>query len=147
VRIRIEGRDLPGRDCAPAPGFPGYRNVHVGVQRRGKPAELLDPQPADAAEVAWTFDATITNGLDVHGPFVQGGPGKRFIYLSWGSVSSAGAFEMFRRAKLHIADVDPAVLRAADRSGTLVARLGLTDARGQPRCATVRPPVVQWSAE
>jgi len=29
----------------------------------------------------------------------------------------------------------------------LVARLGLTDAKGNPRCATVRPADIVWSAE
>lgn len=147
MRIRIEGRDLPGRDCASAPGFPGYCNVHVAVQRRGRPSELLDPQPGNAASAAWTFDATVVGGADVRGPYVQGGPGRRFIYLSWGAVTATGEFQMFRRAKLHLADIDPAVLRAAERSGTLVARLGLTDAKGHPRCAAVRPPAVRWSAE
>jgi hypothetical protein len=93
--IRIEGRDLPGRDCAAAPGFPGYRNIHVGVQRKDR---------------------------------------------------DLGVFTMFRRAKLMFDAVDPEVLRAAGRSGRLVARLGLRDGRGQPLCAAVRPPGVQWSA-
>ena len=53
---------------------------------------------------------------------------------------------MFRRAKLMLDAVPPDVLRAAERSGSLVARLGLTDAKGGPLCAAVRPPVVTWSA-
>jgi hypothetical protein len=53
---------------------------------------------------------------------------------------------MFRRAKLHLADVDPATLaRAAAGEGPLVARLGLTDGGGLPLCARVRPPVVTWT--
>ncbi|MDH6707368.1 hypothetical protein P3T27_004105 [Kitasatospora sp. MAA19] len=31
-------------------------------------------------------------------------------------------------------------------TGLLVARLGLTDAKGHPLCAAVRPPVVTWAA-
>ncbi|WP_420706631.1 DUF5990 family protein [Streptomyces sp. BoleA5] len=42
--------------------------------------------------------------------------------------------------------VDPGTLRAAVRSGTLLGRLGLTDVRGGPLCAAVRPPLVTWSA-
>jgi hypothetical protein len=38
------------------------------------------------------------------------------------------------------------VLDAAVRQGTLVGRLGLTDGKGWPRCAAVRPPVIDWSA-
>ena len=146
MRIRIEGSDLPGRSCGSSAEQPGgYTNIHVGVQRRGKPGELLDLQPGDAATVVWTFDATVT-GSDVRGPYVQGGPGQRFIYLSWGTLDDAG-FHMFRRAKLLLTDVPAAVLAAAQRSGTLVARLGLTDAKGNPTCASVKPPAVEWAAQ
>jgi hypothetical protein len=30
--------------------------------------------------------------------------------------------------------------------GLLVGRLGLTDRKGNPLCAAVRPPVIEWSA-
>ncbi|MEO9138038.1 MAG: DUF5990 family protein [Jatrophihabitans sp.] len=147
MRIRIEGTDLPGRGCGPSPERRGgYDNIRVGVQRRNNPREWLDLQPGDAEAVTWEFDATVTErhgGLDVLGPYVQGGPGQRFIYLSWGTVTTAGEFEMFRRAKLLIADIDESVLRAADKSGLLIGRTGLTDAKGKPICARLRG--VAWS--
>jgi hypothetical protein len=150
MRIRIEGRDLPGRSCAAGEDFPGYRNVHVGVQRRNRRDELLDLQPGDAPCAVWTFDATVTMdaaGPYVRGPYIQGGPGRRFIYLSWGTVDADATFAMFRRAKLFLADVEPDTIAAADRAGHLVARLGLTDPEGNPVCARIRPPIVQWFAE
>jgi hypothetical protein len=147
VRIRIEGRDPPGRSCAGSGDFPGYDNIHVGVQRRNHPHELLDLQPGDAASAVWTFEASVKAGPDVQGPYIQGGPGQRFIYLSWGTVGADAPFTMFRRAKLVLTDVQPDTIAAAQRSGLLVARLGLTDAKGHPVCARVRPPAVQWSAD
>ena len=57
-----------------------------------------------------------------------------------------GAFVMFRRAKLHLDAIPAQVLEDAVVGGVLVARLGLTDAKGQPLCAAVRPPLVEWSA-
>jgi hypothetical protein len=39
------------------------------------------------------------------------------------------------------------LIDSALRLGLLVGRLGLTDARGNPLCAAVRPPVIEWSAE
>jgi hypothetical protein len=149
MELRIEARDLPGRDCPPGPGFPGYRNVHVGVQRKDRPGELLEPRPGDAASASWTLDCVLTfgpAGADLRGRYIQGRPGGRFIYLSWGTVDDGGTFTMFRRAKLMLDAVDPELLRAAERGATLVGRLGLTDGRGQPRCAAVRPPVIDWSA-
>ncbi|MER5352388.1 DUF5990 family protein [Kitasatospora sp. NPDC002551] len=35
----------------------------------------------------------------------------------------------------------------APRPAATESRLGLTDARGHPLCAAVRPPQVVWSAE
>jgi hypothetical protein len=145
MQIRIEGRDLPGRSCGPSQDFAGYENIHVGVQRRGKPDEHLELQPGDADSVSWTFDATVRPGADVLGPYVQGGPGKRFIYLSWGTVDAQG-FHMFRRAKIFLADVEPDVFTAAQRCGTLVIRLGLTDAKGHPACAWIKPPRFEAAA-
>jgi len=146
VRIRIVGTDLPGRDCPPGHNFPGYSNVHVGLQTKRRPPELLDLQPGDAPNAMWTIDCEV-NGSDVRGPYIQGRPGDRFIYLNWGSVDNGGHMDMFRRAKLMLADVPAEVLEAAATSGLLVGRLGLTDAKGQPTCASVRPPLISWTAE
>lgn len=85
-------------------------------------------------------------GVDFKGPYIQGRPHERFIYLSWGTVDSDETFNMFRRAKLWLNAIDAAVIDAARTSGRLVARLGLTDAKGHPLCASVRPPGVRWSA-
>ena len=146
MRIRIVGTDLPGRDCPPGHNFPGYSNVHVGMQTKRRPPELLDLQSADANEVTWTIDCQV-DGSDVRGPHIQGPPGDRFLYLNWGSVNDGGNMEMFRRAKLMLADVPAAVLDAAAASGLLVGRLGLTDGKGRPLCASVRPPAIRWTAE
>jgi hypothetical protein len=96
VDVRIVGIELPGRTCAdPRPGGLVYENVHVGVQRR---KDVVDIVPGDAPTAMWEFtvdpvtrDAT----LDFRGPVVQGRPGDRFLYLSWGTVDANGSFEMF----------------------------------------------------
>lgn len=97
----------------------------------------------------WELAVTPTRpeiGWDFRGPYVQGRPGGRFVYLSWGTVDGAGVFSMFRRAKLWLDGIPENVLDTAVNRGRLVARLGLTDSRGQPLCASVRPPLVEWSA-
>lgn len=149
MQIRIEGTDLPGRVCAAGPDFPGYRDVHVGVQRRDRPAELLDLHPGDAPSAVWTLDCTAVptaTGVDLSGRYIQNRLGGRFVYLSWVTVDAAGAVTMFRRAKLMFDAIAPDSITAAMESGLLTARLGLTDGRGLPLCAAVRPPAIQWSA-
>ena len=148
VRVRIEGFGLPGRKCEPRGAGEGYDNVHVGIQRR---REVVDLVVGDAETAQWSFDVTTRVGddgaIDVGGPFVHGRRDDRFVYLSWGTVDGGGAFTMFRRAKLHFADVGPDAMRSALKNGdTLVGRLGLTDRCGDPRCARVRPPDIVWTA-
>jgi hypothetical protein len=150
VRILIEARDLPGGSCGPSPDRPGgYHRIHVGVQRRSPRAELLGLVSGDVASASWAVDCTVARsptGVDLKGPCIQGPPRGRFIYLSWGTVAGDGVFTMFRRAKLCLDAVPGAVLDRAVDSGVLVGRLGLTDRRGHPLCASVRPPLIEWSA-
>jgi hypothetical protein len=119
-------------------------HVHVGVQRK---TEVVDRFPADAASATWQFEVgsrEVDGLLDVGGPYVHGRPGARFLYLSWGAVDGA-EFAMFRRIKLMFGDVPAELLRAAhEGDGVLVGRLGLTDSKGGPRAARVRPPDVVW---
>ena len=146
MRVVIEGANLPGRRCAVGEGYDG---VHVGVQCR---TEVVDLHPGDAASATWTFEVEARDlpegGVDFYGPYVQGRRGERFVYLSWGTVDGRNTFTMFRRAKLMLSAVDPSVLAAARGAGArLVGRLGLTGGDGGPRCAAVRPPGIDWSAE
>lgn len=165
MRIRIEAADLPGSSCGPSPDVPGgYHGIMVGVQRRAKPAELIGLTPGDAPSAVWELDCVLTRteaGTDLRGPFIQGPPGGRFVYLSW--VSSDGgsaaiklepsdgaggpALTLFRRAKLWLDAVPADVTEAATERGTLIGRLRLTDKKGRPLCASVRPPLIEWRAE
>jgi hypothetical protein len=143
LRIRIEGANLPGRS------FCEHANVHVGVQCRSDPVDLT---PGDAPEAVFDFEVDILpaddGGWDFRGPYVHGKRGERFLYLTWGDVSPTGDYAMFRRAKLHLSCLDDSLIAAAAGPGhRLVARLGLTDGRGGPRCASVRPPAIEWTAE
>jgi hypothetical protein len=118
MRIRIEGTDLPGSSCGPSPQRPqGHSNIGVGVQRRGKPAELLGVVPGDSPQATWVLEATMTptpeGGADLKGPYIQGPPGGRFIYLNWGTVDARDTFTMFRRAKLLLDSVPPEATRRA----------------------------------
>ncbi|MFJ8039086.1 DUF5990 family protein [Kitasatospora sp. NPDC096147] len=146
MQIHLEAHDLPGRDCPPGPGFPGYREILVGLQRKGRADELLDPVPGDAPSARWTAECTAKGLDDLTGPYVQGRPGARFLYLTWTGVTPTGTRELFRRAKLMLDGVPPEVLRQALTTGHLTGRLGLTDRLGHPLCAAVRPPLMSWTA-
>jgi hypothetical protein len=132
VKLEIRGHDLPGRAFTSDGAL--LSNVHVGIQLGRDPAELV---PGDAPSAVWrtTVDVLDRDGVaDFRGPAVQGRRGERFVYLTWGDVTSDGSFAMFRRAKLMLADLPP-----ADR---VVAVVRLTDERGGPACARLRPPAL-----
>jgi hypothetical protein len=101
---------------------------------------------AGAGSATWELEATPVGGspADFRGPYISGPPGGRFIYLSWGVVEGPGSFEMFRRAKIMFDGIPTEVMAAAQMSGVLVGRLGLTDPKGNPTCAAVRPPLIEW---
>ncbi|MFN7146546.1 MAG: DUF5990 family protein [Myxococcota bacterium] len=138
VSVTFLGTELPGRACGP------YSDIHVALQVGRAHVGLV---PGDAPSATW--ETTIRLSRDDHwemrGPAVQGPRGARFFYLAWvGRAAGGEAPAMFRRAKLMVEHVPEDVLAAAWEGGALVARLGLTDASGMPRCARVIPPVVRW---
>jgi hypothetical protein len=149
VLIRIEAHDLPGRSCGSSLERPeGHHGIEVGVQRKNKPGELMGQVSAGVQSVTWELEATpvSSNVADFTGPYISGPPGGRFIYLSWGVVEEPGSFEMFRRAKIMFDGIPADVLATAQKSGVLVGRLGLTDPKGNPTCAAVRPPLIEWTS-
>jgi hypothetical protein len=161
LAVRIDGVDLPGRACHPEGDGTTHQTVHVGLCSREKnrpglsvpdrPWRAVEPVSGDAASARWDFDITIrpgTDGLDFGGPFVRGDRSDRHIGLAWGDVPGDGTLRLFRAAKLRLAEVGDDILAAAMRPGhRLVARVRLTDAKGQPICARVRSPNIAWSAE
>ena len=84
--------------------------------------------------------------VEFTGPYIQGGPGRRFIYLRgvWSRTTapsrcSAGPSSCSTPCR-------PDVARQAVDTGVLVGALGLTDDKGNPLCAGVRPSAIEWSA-
>jgi hypothetical protein len=86
------------------------------------------------------------DGFDFAGPFVRGVRDDRHLGLIWGDLVGDRTLHLFRGAKLRLVDVDPGLIEQALRPGhTLVARIRLTDAKGNPICARVHPPYLTWS--
>ena len=131
--LEIRGHNFPGRSWHLDDG--PCDNVHVGIQIRREPADLV---PGDSRTAVWRTDIEVVerdSGTDVRGPAVQGARGSRFVYLTWGDVAPDGTFTMFRRAKLMLDDVP-----VADH---VIATVDLTDEYGGPRCARLRPPALR----
>ena len=159
MTVVIEGSELPGRTCRPEPGGQGHQNVHVALGGRGtdrpalaipgKPGMAIEPVPGDAPSARWEMPVTVRrddDGFDFGGPFVGGVRDDRSLGLAWGDVTGDGTLRLFRGAKLRLVDVDPDLIEQALRPGhRLVARIRLTDVRGNPICARVPPSHLTWS--
>ena len=143
LHIRIVGRDLPGRTSRT--DFE-RTNIAVGVQRA---KEVIDLTPGDAPTAEFNVEIEVSPArsgeTDFKGPYAHGKLGDRFLYLSWGGVVAGSGFHMFRRAKLPLGSIPPALLSAAlGQARTLELHMPFTDKKGDPICATVKPPVLEW---
>ena len=160
MTVVIEGSELPGRTCRPEPGGPGNENVYVALGGRSEDRRALtmsnksglaiEPVPGDAPAARWEMPVTVRrdeDGFDFAGPYVRGVRDDRHLGLIWGDLQGDGTLRVFRGAKLRLVDVDQGLIQQALQPGhQLVARIRLTDARGNPICARVHPPYLTWSA-
>ena len=160
MTVVIEGSELPGRTCRPEPDGQGHQDIYVALGGRSedrpaltmsnKPGMAIEPVPGDAPAARWEMPVTVRrdeDGFDFGGPFVRGVRDDRHLGLIWGDLQDRDTLQVFRGAKLRLVDVDPGLIEQALRPGhTLVARIRLTDARGNPICARVHPPYLTWSA-
>ena len=157
LTVVIEGFDLPGLAWCVGPDGPAYQNVHVALHGHDPDRSYLpmpgrggwlaiEPVPADAPSARWEMPVTVRQGdagPDFGGPFVRGDRTDRHLALAWGDVPGDGTLRLFRACKFGFAQVDPALVKDALRPGRrLVARVRLTDARGNPGCADLA-----WSVE
>jgi hypothetical protein len=166
MTVVIKGTELPGLTCQPEPGGAVHRNIHVALATRAKgiaegqpwltvplkPGLAAEPFPGDAKQTRWEVTVTVRgsadDGYDFTGPSVGGDRTDRNLGLVWGEVPGDGTLQMFRGAKLRLVDVPPDLITDAMRPGhRLVARVRLTDDKGNPVCARLRLSHLTWSAE
>ena len=139
LNIRIVGERLPGRSVA------GHDDVHVGVQRG---EEVVQLQPADASSVKFSFGIVLREqedgSVDFRSPFVHGKAGDRFFYLVWLAGADPATAERIGRTKLMLSALPGGMV--TPKTGSLEGYLSLTDAKGGPVLAAVRPPAINWSS-
>lgn len=161
MTVVIEGSDLPGLTCAPERDGVVHQDVHVALMTQdkdrptlvipGNPFQATEPAPADSAQVRWQAAVTVRhgeNGYDFGGPDVRGAKDDRHLGLAWGELPGDGTMRTFRGVKLRLVDVPPGLIAEAMSPGhRLIARVRLTDAKGNPVAARPDPSRLTWSAE
>lgn len=161
MTVVVEGTELPGLTCAPERDGVVHRDVHVALLTRDKDRASLvlpgnsfqgtEPAPADSSAVRWEATVTVRqgeNGYDFGGREVRGAKDDRHLGLAWGELPGDGTMRTFRGVKLRLVDVPAGLITEAMIPGRqLVARVRLTDAKGNPVAARPDPSCLTWSVE
>jgi Family of unknown function (DUF5990) len=124
----------------------GANSLHLGIQHDKAITEM-----ASVASKKIVFRPVLraqrnTDGsVNFLGPFAQGPKTERFIYLNWVTAPANQQTVMIGRIKLHLNHIAwKAVRNAVDTNRPLRVNLALTNAKGNPLMASVRPGVARW---
>ena len=140
LMIRLRCVEMPGRSCV------GYSNVRVGVQL-GK--DVVEDVPGDTEGLVFDVPLRVRQHPDTGrpnflGPGAHGTVQDRFLYLCWGQRHGT-TWAGFRRAKILLKDLPWTVVEQHLQSGTpLEATVRMTDAQGQPVCASLKSTHLRW---
>jgi hypothetical protein len=102
--------------------------------------ETVQRQRSDGNDLTFEFTPIIRAGVSdpmaaLGGPFVQGPPKQRFVYLDIGSCAGQHDSSWSRRLKIPLMGIVPKMLTTG---GVLEARVPGTGRDGGPSCATVK---------
>jgi len=119
--------------------------VDFGLQKgRGRDYEVVQKQRSKTGDLRFEFDVRVKEGKDgqpiLLGPFVQGPPEERFVYLDIGTYAGQTDTPWSRRLKVPFRGVTWDVVKKATRAKhVLETRVPGTGKDGGPSCATVKP--------
>jgi hypothetical protein len=120
--------------------------LHLGLQRDNV---MTDATPATSKRIVFkpTLRARRNSDGSVNflGPYAHGPKSERFIYLNWLTIEGDMPQSMVGRIKLHLNHIRwTTVEKAAKANKPIRVKLALTNAKGGPVMASVRPDVAKW---
>jgi hypothetical protein len=124
---------------SPPPG------VDFGLQKgRGYESEIVQKQRSKKGDLSFEFDARVKEAKDgsptLLGPFVQGPPQERFVYINIGTCAGQVDSPWTRRLKIPFREITWDVVNQATRGKKILeAHVPGTGKDGSPTCATVKP--------
>lgn len=109
--------------------------------QRGR-SDLLAPSSETATSIAFDFTLRAERQADEQlrllGPFAQGPPNGRYVYVNSGKHAGQAESCWDRRAKVHLRDVPSSLIeQAATTGGVIETQIAGTGRDGGPACATV----------
>lgn len=114
--------------------------VDFGLQKgRGSVFETINTQRSDGGDLTFDFAVGVGEGQKLRGPFVQGPPAERFVYVRVGAAAGQLDSPWSRRIKVPLAGISrDAVERAQAGKHVIEARVPGSGRDGSPACATVK---------
>lgn len=143
-----ERKELPLRVVVEDP-VPG---VAIAMQRGASGKEMLWPVEVSAEALVFDFDVTVAGTIAdgrprLLGPFVQGPPNGRFVYLTIGVAAGQLDSPWRRRAKVPLGGLTLAMIEALPPGGRLAAHIAGKARDGSPACASVPLLAPGWRVE
>ncbi len=117
------------------------KGVDYALQKgSGSNYELLQKQRSSGKDMVFEFQPTLKAGVvdpmkALGGPFVQGPPAQRFVYLGIGGYAGQADSPWSRRLKVPLMGITASMIAAG---GVVEARVPGTGRDGGPTCATVK---------
>ena len=97
--------------------------------------ETVQKQRSTGQDLVFEFEPRIREHVGLGGPFVQGPPSHRFVYIDIGTYAGQADSRWGRRLKIPLTGIE---ISALLKGGTLETRVPGTGKDGSPTCATVQ---------
>jgi hypothetical protein len=114
--------------------------------------ELVSPARSTGAALSFDFTVRVrpaagAEPMSFLGPFTQGPPATRFVYVNSGTMAGEPGTPWTRRAKIPLAGITATMVKEAlrDPRARIEARIQGTARDGGPACATCRPLGTGWA--
>jgi hypothetical protein len=125
---------------SPTPG------VDFGLQKgRGSAYEAVQKQRSNGDNLQFQFIVKYkpgkNNDIVLSGPFVQGAPGGRFVYIDIGTYAGQKYYTRGRPLKITLSGITPVMIDQLLSDPGLIFETSVpgTGKDGGPNCATVKP--------
>jgi hypothetical protein len=121
--------------------------VDFALQKgKGAAYEIIQKQRSGSGDLRFEFTVRAASGAkgedpNLLGPFVQGPPGARFVYVDIGACAGQTGSAISRRLKVPLTGITSEIVMQVDKNPQSVveAHVPGTGKDGGPNCATIKP--------
>jgi len=118
--------------------------VEYGIQKGGgSNYETVQKQIANSNDLIFEFKVQLksndNNDLVFFGPYTQGPPKDRFIYIDIGTYAGQQNTPWSRRLKIPLKDISKNIIEKLNARSILLAKMPGSGKDGGPSCGTIKP--------